>query len=53
MPILVTLRMEAKHFSEASVLTRATWHIIPEDGILQSHCHENYKSYVALIGWAV
>jgi hypothetical protein len=26
-------------------LTRATWHNIPEDGILHSHCSENLKSY--------
>jgi hypothetical protein len=32
--ILVTLMMEAIHFSETSVLIRAKRHTIPEDGIL-------------------
>jgi hypothetical protein len=34
--ILVTLIMEAILSSETSVLTRAVWHNIPEDGILYS-----------------
>jgi hypothetical protein len=36
-PILVTLMMEGLSSFETSVLTTATWHNIPEDGILHSH----------------
>jgi hypothetical protein len=36
-PILVTLMMEATLSSESSVLTRATLHHLPENGILHSH----------------
>jgi hypothetical protein len=37
--------MEAKRYSETSVLTRATRFQIPEDGILHGHLSENMKSY--------
>jgi hypothetical protein len=44
-PILVTQMMEVIHSSEMSVLIRAIWRNIPEDGILHSHHRENHKSY--------
>jgi hypothetical protein len=52
-PNLGTLIMKAKRSSETSILTRATWHIIPEDGILHSYSRENFKSYIGLIVWAL
>jgi hypothetical protein len=45
--------MEAINSSETSVLTSATRHRIPEDGMLYSHRRENLKSYIALTGWAL
>jgi hypothetical protein len=45
--------MEALPSSETSVLTKAKWRNIPEDGILHSHRRENFKSYIALTGWAL
>jgi hypothetical protein len=52
-PILVTLMMKALGSSETSVLTKVTWHNIPEDGIFHSHRCENLKSYIALTGWTL
>jgi hypothetical protein len=52
-PILVTLEMEAIHSSENLILTRASWRNIPEDSILHNHRRENFKSFIALTGWAL
>jgi hypothetical protein len=43
---LVTLTLEAIRSSETLVLTRATRHHIPEDGILNIHRRGNLKSYI-------
>jgi hypothetical protein len=32
--------------------SRTKRHHIPEDGILHSHRHENFKSYIKLTGWS-
>jgi hypothetical protein len=34
-------------------LTRTTRRFFPEEGILHSHRHENFKSYIALTCWAL
>jgi hypothetical protein len=51
--IFVTMMMEALLFSGTSILTKATRHKIPEDGILRSHPRDNLKSYIALTGCAL
>jgi hypothetical protein len=50
---IVTLMVEVIRSSNTSVLTRAIWRNIPEDGIFLSHRRENLKSYIALSGWAL
>jgi hypothetical protein len=50
---LVTVMIEALSSSEKLVLPKATRRNIPQDGILLSHRRENFKSYVALIGWTL
>jgi hypothetical protein len=40
--------MKALHSSETTVLTRATWRNIPEDGTLHTHRRENFKSYTEI-----
>jgi hypothetical protein len=52
-PNLVTLMMDVLRSSDTSILTRATWRNIPEDGILHSQGRENLKSYIALTGWTL
>jgi hypothetical protein len=50
---LIALMMEALSSSETSVFIRATRRNIQEDGILHSQWLENFKSYIALTGWAL
>jgi hypothetical protein len=46
--ILFTLMAEATRSCKASVLTRATRHHTPEEGIFHSHRCENLKSYIRI-----
>jgi hypothetical protein len=48
-----TVMMEAIPSSKISLITGATPHNIPEDGILLSHRFENLKSYIELTCWAL
>jgi hypothetical protein len=47
--ILFTLTLEMLHSSEMLVLTKAMWHHVPEDGILDTHSHKNLKTYIMSI----
>jgi hypothetical protein len=46
--IFVNFMMQALCSSQTSILTRATWRNIPEDGILHSHRRENLKSHTIM-----
>jgi hypothetical protein len=45
--MLINPMMEAIRSSDTSALISATWHNIPEDGLLLSHGRENLKSYIS------
>jgi hypothetical protein len=45
--------MEKIRSFETPVVTGATRHNVPEDGILHSHRRENLKSYIPLTCWAL
>jgi hypothetical protein len=51
--ILVNLMMEALSFYKRRFLHDPHGVNIPEDGIEHSHRQENFKSYIALTGWAL
>jgi hypothetical protein len=48
-----TLKMEAIRSSETPVHTRSIRCHIPEDGILHSHCRENFESYTRYTNYEV
>jgi hypothetical protein len=52
-PILSILMTEAVSSFETSILRGVTRRHIPEDGIVPSHRRENFKSHIALTGWAL
>jgi hypothetical protein len=43
--MMMTMMMEEKRSFETSVLTKAAWRQIPEDGILHSHRRKILKYY--------
>jgi hypothetical protein len=43
-----TLMMQSISSSETLVLTKATRHHIPEEGIFHSYRRKNFKSYIAI-----
>jgi hypothetical protein len=51
LPILVTLTMEVIHYSEISVLTRATRRKIPEHGIIHYQYSYNSQSRVTMMAY--
>jgi hypothetical protein len=48
---ITSLVLEAIRSSETSVLTRATWRQIPEDGILHSHRREKTSDLTSVLHW--
>jgi hypothetical protein len=52
-PILFTVMIYVSHYSEISFVRRGTRRNITGDVIPHSYRHENLKTYIALIGWAL